>query len=318
MANRPTDFWTKERKLPRGLRFLEILFKKREPSPRTEAIGDAVAVIVWIAAGVAVAVWLFVLLIGPLFEASQATVVKSDKAANSVAVAVWNALPGFTARIDRRLGDNLDLYVQRRAFENIPYPDRNQVVEEIGRAWCNNIDYPWVPRVSFFDIQRGKRLATHICALGKLKDAWKKSSTHPQQATKAPAPEQLVIISAEFGLLSLPRSGSVGFWPSTKVPLKRDQSYGWIIRLQTSKQKVKWREEVSLPSAPESWGVGEKLGLHKISEDRKVAITEGEVTPDRGFIFNAWTIAPGDPKGRYVIRLSIEGRFVKEFQFDVE
>ena len=55
-----------------------------------------------------------------------------------------------------------------------------------------------------------------------------------------------------------------------------------------------------------------------ISEDRRVSITEREVEPDGGVIFNMWVIAPGDPAGRYVIRVIIDGAVERVFEFDVE
>jgi hypothetical protein len=35
-------------------------------------------------------------------------------------------------------------------------------------------------------------------------------------------------------------------------------------------------------------------------------------------IFNFWSIAPGDPKGRYTLRVMLEGMLVSSFEFDVE
>jgi len=142
-------------------------------------------VILTAGAGLLVAFWLFIIIVGPMFPASNASITKSETAASLAVAALWNSLAGHAAPLDRRFGNNLDLYVNRKVFEEIPYPDRNDAVEKIGRAWCDNIQYPWLPRVSVFDIRSGKRLATHVCAFGKLKEAFFKPSS---QSKSKPTP----------------------------------------------------------------------------------------------------------------------------------
>jgi len=125
------------------------------------------------------------------------------------------------------------------------------------------------------------------------------------------------IVRAEFGLVNIAESGQPQFIPTRTVPLKVDQGYGWIILLRTSKAKIKLREEFTLPSAPEIWG-GVELGAVSISEDRRAAVTEQEVEPVEGFVFRSWTVAPGDPSGRYRIRIIIDDSVEQVFEFDVE
>jgi hypothetical protein len=42
-----------------------------------------------------------------------------------------------------------------------------------------------------------------------------------------------------------------------------------------------------------------------------------QVDASRGVIGHAWSVAPGDPAGRYVIRVFVEGRLAATFRFDV-
>jgi len=37
-----------------------------------------------------------------------------------------------------------------------------------------------------------------------------------------------------------------------------------------------------------------------------------------GWISNAWDVAEGNPSGKYIMRIYVEGEFVKEFIFFVE
>ncbi len=126
------------------------------------------------------------------------------------------------------------------------------------------------------------------------------------------------VISADFGVFNQPSSGKPAFVATTVVPLIPDQGYGWIVHLRTEKSKIRWREEFVLPVKPDTWGEQEPIGTRSVSTDGRISITERVVSPDRGLIFNAWSVAPGDPKGKYLIRVFVEGALVKAFEFEVK
>src|SRR5262245_19526442 len=127
------------------------------------------------------------------------------------------------------------------------------------------------------------------------------------------------IVRSEFGRFDISQSGEPVFVPATTIPLKAGQGYGWVMLLNTRKAKVKWREEFTLPEAPEAWdGEVEPNSVRSISEDRRVAVTVQEVEPSEGVILHSWAVAPGDPTGRYVIRVIVDGSIEEVFEFDVE
>ena len=141
-------------------------------------------------------------------------------------------------------------------------------------------------------------------------------------ADNAPTPNNLAaiseVVSAEFGLFNSLESGKPTFVPATTVPLVPDQAYGWVIVLRTIKPTIKWREEFALPTKPSTWGDSESLGGTSVSGSGRVATTEKEVSPDGGIIFHSWSVAPGDPTGRYVIRVYVDEALVRTFEFDVQ
>ena len=153
------------------------------------------------------------------------------------------------------------------------------------------------------------------CDRGESPSSKNTSSESP--GSKNTPSESLQVARAEFGLFHVDESGKTTFVPSKKVPLSVNQGYGWIVTLKTTQAKVKWREEFTLPAAPTTWGDSAK-GSHTVSPDRKVSITEREVAPEHGVIFNSWAVEAGDPKGRYVIRVTIEKASPIVFEFDVE
>jgi hypothetical protein len=139
----------------------------------------------------------------------------------------------------------------------------------------------------------------------------------PAQAAPAPPGQPSVQIEqAAFGVFNQTADGRIDFKPTRTVPLTPNTEFGWVIGVTTTKPTVKWREEFTVPTPPETWGPVE--GKHEISADRKVSILEREVTPERGFVFNSWTIAPGDPKGHHVIKVTIEDAPPVVFEFDLE
>ena len=126
------------------------------------------------------------------------------------------------------------------------------------------------------------------------------------------------VVDAAFGVIHPHGSGQPSFVPTSVVPLVVDQDYGWIITIRSDAQTVRWREEFTLPAVPATWGAPETLGTRAISDDGRTVITEREVRPEHGAIFNSWSVAEGDPKGMHRIRASIHGRPAATFEFKVE
>jgi hypothetical protein len=135
---------------------------------------------------------------------------------------------------------------------------------------------------------------------------------------KYPLTPEVTIVQAEFGLFYHLQSGERVFVPGRIVPYHENQGYGWVILLDTKKPKIRWREEFTLPAAPALWDSPVSQGGHFISEDKRVSIMEQEVEPDNGLIYHNWAVVPGDPKGRYIIRVIVENRLEEVFEFDVQ
>jgi len=124
-------------------------------------------------------------------------------------------------------------------------------------------------------------------------------------------------VTGVFGILVKDAEGKERFVETDIVPLVENQAYGWIIRLGRGFDKVKWREEFTLPAAPKTWGTTETEGTREISTDKKISVTEKETLVREGRIFNFWSVAAGDPIGKYVIRVFIDNSLVATFHFKV-
>ena len=132
-----------------------------------------------------------------------------------------------------------------------------------------------------------------------------------------PIPD-IEVIRAEFGLFNSSPSGEWVLTPSSIVPFKKGQHYGWSILLKTSKPRVKWREEFTLPSPPSTWGNDEFSVVHQtVTRDRLTSVVEVDAIPINGVIQSIWEVVPGDPQGHYIIWVTIDGGNPQLFEFDV-
>lgn len=125
------------------------------------------------------------------------------------------------------------------------------------------------------------------------------------------------VIRAEFGLFNRPDSGKPNFVQTRLVPRVINQGYGWVIVLRDPHSKVKFREEFTLPSRSHTFGEHEFIGSQTVSKDGRVSVIEKEATPEQGLIYKAWTVSPGDPRGKYLIRVFVDDALAGVFEFDV-
>ncbi|TFH08327.1 MAG: serine protease, partial [Nitrosomonadales bacterium] len=127
------------------------------------------------------------------------------------------------------------------------------------------------------------------------------------------------IVRSDFGLFGSIPSGDPAFQASRMVPLEEGQGYGWFIELKTSKPKIKWREEFVMPISPATMEAQGSTVKYSLSKDGLTVTTEQEgVVPDSGLIYNVWGVAAGDPKGHHIMRVYVEDKLVRTFEFEVE
>ena len=73
-----------------------------------------------------------------------------------------------TYRIQIMGADDLKVYLERRAFESVAFPDRDAATELVSAPWCDTRSQPWLlPAVAFLDIRSGEVLAKRRCLIGK-------------------------------------------------------------------------------------------------------------------------------------------------------
>jgi hypothetical protein len=64
----------------------------------------------------------------------------------------------------------LDIFINRAAFESVPYPDRDELAAAISDIWCNQVSTFFLPAVHFRDGRTGSTLVTRGCAFQSSPD----------------------------------------------------------------------------------------------------------------------------------------------------
>jgi hypothetical protein len=142
------------------------------------------------------------------------------------------------------------------------------------------------------------------------------ASPAPRAESAQPVKKTTTVVSAQFGLFHKADQGRRTFEETTTFPLTPNEAFGWMIEVQTDKPKVKWREELTLPAKPATWG--DPADYLTISKDGRTAtvVKEGELKDGR--ISNSWEMAPGDPRGKHRIRVWVEEELAGTFEFEVQ
>jgi len=113
-----------------------------------------------------------------LYDASgQRTLTLAERYSENVQVMQWITLSHLPVghmdgqvRIEPKSGGVIEVYVERRDFEAIPYPDRREFIEAVGKFWCDSKPRAkelW-PTLSFFDIRSGERFGKYACRLHQV------------------------------------------------------------------------------------------------------------------------------------------------------
>jgi len=128
------------------------------------------------------------------------------------------------------------------------------------------------------------------------------------------------IVSAEFGIFDASNPNELAFEPTTVVPHKVGQRYGWTIEVRTNRRSLAVREEYLLPTAATQAATathvpGETLN---IPLPRRNQVSQRQLVPVGGRIYGEWAIGPGEPAGQRHLQVIIEGQLGASFDYAVK
>ena len=113
-------------------------------------------------------------------------------------------------------------------------------------------------------------LVLALCACEQAKPPEPPASAQlPAHAAPAPPQPLVQIEQAAFGVFTVTADGRVDSKPTKTVPLTPNEEFGWVIGVTTTKPTVRWREEFTVPTPPETWGPVEgKHGSRRTGRSR--------------------------------------------------
>lgn len=128
------------------------------------------------------------------------------------------------------------------------------------------------------------------------------------------------IISAEFGLFDVSNPKEPAFEPASVVPLKEGQRYGWIIELRTKKRSVAVREEYLLatPATEAMDSIDLSRNQLNIPLPKRSQVSQRQLVPVAGQIVGEWAIGPGEPPGKRLLQVIVEGQLAGSFAYEVK
>ena len=135
-------------------------------------------------------------------------------------------------------------------------------------------------------------------------------------AAGAASSDKTLVLKAEAGLFGPVDQMPQSFVPSSVLPLKDGQAFGWRMQVRTQARLVRVREELTLPAEPRTWGDPEPGLKRKTTSDGRTAITELLLEPKDGLISQSWTVTQGDPKGSWVLKVRVEDGPEHIFRFN--
>ena len=130
-----------------------------------QSIENSIGFLLW----VCFFIWLIIVAFADNFKVSDTKRGKLTGAIQAVRTETFKSFPGAELRLEPRFGENLRLYISRKHFESVPYPDRPELVARIGKAWCSNIQQIYFfPSLSVRDMRNADKLASYNCVLPQL------------------------------------------------------------------------------------------------------------------------------------------------------
>ena len=89
-----------------------------------------------------------IVLFGSWFEADKSVLKDTAKAQEDIGSALFLAFNDF-GRLEVRYDYSVRVYISKKSYMLVPYPDRDKAISTVGRAWCDNesVNFLYMPKV---------------------------------------------------------------------------------------------------------------------------------------------------------------------------
>ncbi len=127
------------------------------------------------------------------------------------------------------------------------------------------------------------------------------------------------VLSAEFGTFDASNPKEIVFEPTSAVPHRVGQRYGWIIEVRTTQPSLSVREEYVMPKPVQAEKAPDPISevLNEASQ-RRNQVSQRQLVPVDRKIYGEWEIGASEPAGHRNLRVIIEGQEAASFEYDVK
>lgn len=125
------------------------------------------------------------------------------------------------------------------------------------------------------------------------------------------------VTDVQFGSFSGAGTSTVTFRTATTFSKKQDVRFGWVISMKNPPQQISVQEIVEGPMGT-IWEVPPTASEVQVTDGGRTAtVTKSISKPSSPFLFHNWSISDSDPIGKYKVALLINGKQIRQVEFDV-
>jgi hypothetical protein len=138
--------------------FFESMSSRRRPANRTVESGIGALILL------AIVIYTIMVLFAEYFKARQDIMIKTAEAQLNLCNAVFDNFSDV-GKLDVRLDNSVYVYIAKRNYMMVAYPDRDRAITSVGEIWCNGkgVDRGLWPKVCLCDLQTGDELGSYRC-----------------------------------------------------------------------------------------------------------------------------------------------------------
>lgn len=124
------------------------------------------------------------------------------------------------------------------------------------------------------------------------------------------------VSDVQFGTFSV-SSSSVAFRAESTLSKEREPIFGWVFSMKNPPQELTIREIVEGPIGTK-WESPPNSPEVQVTDGGRIAqVTKYISRPGSPFLFHHWSISNLDPVGRYKASLYIDGKLIRQVDFEV-
>lgn len=125
------------------------------------------------------------------------------------------------------------------------------------------------------------------------------------------------VTDVQFGSFSGVGTSTVTFRATTTFSKRQDAPFGWAFSMKNPPQQISVQEIVEGPLGS-VWEAPPTASEVQVTDGGRTAtVTKTFSKPSSPFLFHNWSISDSDPIGKYKAALLINGKQIRQVEFDV-